>query len=151
MSEAEAASTETPVAEKKFTIRTRKVMKNPLLQRRQMLVDVIHPGLPTISHDEVHKQIATIYKIADPKTIITYGMQTVFGGGRTTGFCLIYDNLDVAMKYEPKYRLAREGLCKIQKSSRKQRKEKKNKAKKFRGKNKAKSAATASTTAKKKK
>jgi small subunit ribosomal protein S24e len=30
-----------------------------------------------------------------------------FGGGKSTGFGLIYDNLDVAKKFEPKYRLIR--------------------------------------------
>jgi len=30
-----------------------------------------------------------------------------FGGGKSTGFGLIYDNLDSAKKFEPKYRLVR--------------------------------------------
>jgi small subunit ribosomal protein S24e len=31
----------------------------------------------------------------------------VFGGGKSTGFALIYDTLEAAKKYEPKFRLAR--------------------------------------------
>ena len=30
-----------------------------------------------------------------------------FGGGKSTGFGLVYDNLDSAKKFEPKYRLIR--------------------------------------------
>lgn len=30
-----------------------------------------------------------------------------FGGGKSTGFGLIYDTLDAAKKFEPKYRLIR--------------------------------------------
>jgi Ribosomal protein S24e len=33
-----------------------------------------------------------------------------FGGGKSTGFGLIYDNLDSAKKFEPKYRLVRVSL-----------------------------------------
>lgn len=35
-----------------------------------------------------------------------------FGGGKSTGFGLIYDNLDAAKKFEPKYRLVR--VCPLQ-------------------------------------
>lgn len=30
-----------------------------------------------------------------------------FGGGKSTGFGLIYDSLDAAKKFEPRYRLVR--------------------------------------------
>lgn len=30
-----------------------------------------------------------------------------FGGGKSTGFGLIYDTIDAAKKFEPKYRLIR--------------------------------------------
>ncbi len=32
-----------------------------------------------------------------------------FGGGKSTGFGLIYDTVDSAKKFEPKYRLIRVG------------------------------------------
>lgn len=34
-------------------------------------------------------------------------MRTQFGGGKSSGFGLIYDNVEVAKKFEPKYRLVR--------------------------------------------
>lgn len=33
-----------------------------------------------------------------------------FGGGKSTGFGLIYDSLDAAKKFEPRYRLVRVSL-----------------------------------------
>ena len=56
-----------------------------------------------------------------------------------TGFALIYDTLDFAKKFEPKYRLGRQGVITLPpKNSRKQAKEKKNRMKKVRGTKKAK-------------
>ena len=42
-----------------------------------------------------------------PDVVFCFGFRTQFGGGRTTGFALIYDSLDFAKKLEPKYRLQR--------------------------------------------
>ena len=33
-----------------------------------------------------------------------FGFKTQFGGMRSTGYCLIYDNLDLLKKYEPRHR-----------------------------------------------
>ncbi len=41
-----------------------------------------------------------------------------FGGGKSTGFGLIYDNLDSAKKFEPKYRLIRVRSAQISPSRR---------------------------------
>jgi hypothetical protein len=60
-----------------------------------------------------------------------------FGGGKSTGFGLIYDSIDSAKKFEPKYRLIRNGLAEAPANkSRKQIKERKNRTKKLRGKKK---------------
>lgn len=125
----------------KYTIRTRKVMTNPLLQRKQMVIDVIHPGRPNVGNKELKAKLAAAFKIEDPSVIFIFGLRTQFGGGKTTGFALIYDNLTVAKKTEPKYRLIRHGLATAVQTSRKQRKERKNRAKKVRGTKKAKTAA----------
>lgn len=55
---------------------------------------------------EVREKLARMYKTT-PDTIFCYGFKTNFGGGRTSGFALIYDSLDYAKKFEPKHRLAR--------------------------------------------
>ena len=48
-----------------------------------------------------------MYTVADPSCILLYGFKVAFGGGRSTGFGMIYDNLVAAKKFEPKYRLTR--------------------------------------------
>ncbi|KAH9511078.1 ribosomal 40S subunit protein S24B [Dermatophagoides farinae] len=114
------------------TIRTRKFMTNRLLYRKQMIVDVIHPGRATVSKQEIRDKLAKIYKTTSD-VIFSFGNRTDFGGGRTTGFALIYDTLDYAKKFEPKHRLQRNGLYSREKTARKQRKERKNRMKKVRG------------------
>lgn len=89
-----------------FTIRTRKFMTNRLLQRKQMVVDILHPGRANVSKSDLRDKLAQIYRTT-ADVVICFGFRTAFGGGKSTGFALIYDNLDVAKKYEPKYRLVR--------------------------------------------
>merc|ERR1712198_665084 len=119
------------------TIRTRKFMTNRLLMRRQMIVDVLHPGKATVAKSDIREKLARMYK-ATADCFVCFGFRTAFGGGKTTGFALIYDSLDYLKQYEPKYRLARLGLYKRDRPARKQRKEKKNRTKKVRGTAKAK-------------
>merc|ERR1711997_600453 len=115
------------------TIRTRKFMTNKLLCRKQMVVDVLHPGRATLPKTEIREKLAKAYKVT-ADVIFAFGFRTHFGGGKTTGFALIYDTLDKAKKFEPKYRLARHGLLEEKKrAGRKQRKERKNRQKKVRG------------------
>lgn len=96
------------------------------------MIDVVHPDRANVSKAELTEKIAEMYKVT-ADTIIMFGFRTVFGGGRSTGFALIYDDIEAAKKYEPKYRLARAGLTKKREGSRKQIKEKKNRDKKVWG------------------
>jgi small subunit ribosomal protein S24e len=48
-----------------------------------------------------------MYKVKEPRCVVVYGLKTAFGGGRSTGFCLIYDNLQAVKDFEPKHRLIR--------------------------------------------
>ena len=88
------------------TVRTRKFCTNPLLSRRQFVVDVLHSSRSPISRAELSKKLAEMYK-ADEARIVPFGFKTHFGGGRSTGFALIYDSEDAQRKFEPKYRLVR--------------------------------------------
>ncbi|KAI0361634.1 40S ribosomal protein S24 [Trametes cingulata] len=122
------------------TIRTRKFITNRLLARRQFIVDVLHPNRPNVSKAELSERLAAIYK-TDKERVVTFGLRTIFGGGRSTGFGLIYDDEASQKKFEPKHRLIRSGLMVAPpKTNRKLRKERKNRAKKFRGTKKAKAA-----------
>merc|ERR1711935_840041 len=115
------------------TLRTRKFVRNPLLQRKQFVVDVIHPDRANIPKLELQDMIAKSHKVPDAKLISLFGFRNKFGGGKSTGFCLIYDSTESAKKYEPKYRLVRNGFMEKKETSRKQIKEAKNRKKKIRG------------------
>jgi small subunit ribosomal protein S24e len=79
------------------TIRTRKFMTNHLLQRKQMVIDVLHPGKATVPKTEIRGKLAKMYKTT-PDVIFVFGFRTHFSGGKTTGFGMIYDSLDYAKK-----------------------------------------------------
>ncbi|KAG4082911.1 ribosomal protein L23/L15e core domain-containing protein [Neocallimastix lanati (nom. inval.)] len=120
------------MADATCTIRTRKFMTNRLLQRKQMIVDIIHPNSANLSKSDLRDKLSKMYK-TDKENIFVFGFRTHFGGGKSTGYALIYDNIEAAKKFEPKYRLVRQGLVEKVQQSRKQIKEKKNRSKKFRG------------------
>jgi len=123
-----------------ITLRTRKFVTNRLLARRQFVVDVHHPSRPNVSKADLSEKIAAMYK-TDKERVVPFGFRTQFGGGKSTGFVLIYDDEASQKKFEPKHRLIRSGLLKkVDKPSRKLRKERKNRAKKFRGTKKIKAA-----------
>ena len=101
-----------------------------------MIVDVIHPARPNVSKSELQEKLGELYK--SPKEhVFVFGMRTHYGGGRSTGFALIYDSKEALEKFEPTHRLVRvcisdlsliqqNGLApKIEKPSRKLRKERK--------------------------
>jgi small subunit ribosomal protein S24e len=78
-------------------------------------------------------KLGEMYKVSDTSVIIVFGFKTAFGGGKSSGFALIYDSVEDAKRFEPKYRLARNGLGPAREGSRKQIKEKKNRGKKVFG------------------
>ena len=170
------------------TVRTKKFVTNRLLQRKQFVCEVIHPGLAGVSKNDLKEKLAKMYKVrrtppaacaeggrlpslvrrrslrqaarrrrrfakalwslrlcacaawlrdglpppsaredprardrcgrrcsppppraqvADPSCVLLYGFKVAFGGGRSSGFGLIYDSLTAAKKYSPKYLLTR--------------------------------------------
>jgi len=70
------------------------------------VVDVLHPGSPSVKKTEIREKLAKMFKVL-PDVVFCFGFKTGFGGSKSTGFALIYDTLDLAKKFEPKYRLAR--------------------------------------------
>merc|ERR1711920_229669 len=91
------------MSEKACTIRTRKFITNRLLLRRQFVVDVLHPGRANVSKDELREKIGKMYNVSEPKTIVLFGFRTQFGGGKSSGFCKIYDNVEAVKKIETRY------------------------------------------------
>lgn len=121
--------------------------------------DVLHPNRPNVSKAELREKLAELYK-TNADQVSVFGFRTQYGGGKSTGFALIYDSHEALKKFEPYYRLVRMGAAtKIEKASRQQRtfkptfpflsrflpdrriilirllagKQRKNRAKKFRG------------------
>ncbi|EOD47785.1 Ribosomal protein S24e [Neofusicoccum parvum] len=121
------------MADSQVTLRTRKFIRNPLLGRKQMVVDVLHPNRANVSKEELREKLAQLYK-ASKDQVNCFGFRTQYGGGKSTGFALIYDSNEAMKKFEPHYRLVRVGMAsKIEKASRQQRKQRKNRSKEFRG------------------
>jgi small subunit ribosomal protein S24e len=80
-------------------------------------------------------------QVSDASTIVLFGFKLAFGGGRSTGFGLIYDSTTAQKRFEPRHRLIKAGLAKAKMGARKQRKELKNRLKKLRGAKKSKAKA----------
>merc|ERR1712125_77587 len=96
-------------------IRTRNYISNPLLCRKQFVLDVHHPGRASVSKVELRKIVAKMYNVQDDQTIFLFGFRTQFGGGKSSGFGLIYDSVASAKCYEPRYRLMRVSFYKQKK------------------------------------
>ncbi len=67
---------------------------------------MLHPGKASVKKTEIREKLAKMFKVL-PDVCFVFSFKTCFGGGKSTGFGLIYDSLDQAKKFEPKYRLAR--------------------------------------------
>ncbi|KAE8776121.1 40S ribosomal protein S24-2 [Hordeum vulgare] len=78
------------------TLRTRKFMTNHLLARKQFVLEA-----------ELKERLSKVYEVKDHNCIFVFKFRTHFGGGKSSGFGLIYDNLEAAKKFEPKYSLIR--------------------------------------------
>lgn len=103
------------------------------MARLQFVIDVLHPNKANVSKDELREQLAATYK-ADKDAVSVFGFRTQYGGGKSSGFGLVYNSVADAKKFEPAYRLVRYGLAdKVEKASRQQRKQKKNRDKKVFG------------------
>ncbi|KAJ6437254.1 40S ribosomal protein S24 [Purpureocillium lavendulum] len=98
------------------TLRTRKFIRNPLLGRKQMVVDILHPSRANISKEELREKLGGMYKAQK-------------------------DQVQAMKKFEPNYRLVRVGMAtKAERASRQQRKQRKNRQKTLRGTAKVKGA-----------
>jgi small subunit ribosomal protein S24e len=124
----------------KFILYCRKIMNNPLLKRKQLQIELIHPDQGSVSKTSIKTKIATMLK-AKEEQISVYGVKAKFGGGRSTGFAFVYDSLDARKKFDQKTLLRRDKVIEVAaRKGRKQVKEMKSRMKKVRGTAKAKAA-----------
>lgn len=80
------------------TIRFRKYRVNKLLARKELVVEAFHEGKPNCSQNELKELISGKLK-CDQKNLVLYGFRTAFGGNRSAGYCLCYDNQQSLVKY----------------------------------------------------
>lgn len=78
-----------------------------------------------MSKADLRESLAQMHKVSDPQLIALFGFKTKFGGGKSQGFSLIYDNVEVMKKFEPKHRLLPLGYATAKKVTRSAYKEKK--------------------------
>ena len=119
---------------KNIVVRARKFLRNPLLERKQFVVDVFHAEAGSLKKADVRAELAKKFRTSEDLVILS-GFSTKFGGGRSQGYCNIYDNKDALLKFEAKHILRRYELIapKATTQNRRLKKENKNKGKKVRG------------------
>ena len=124
-----------------FVLYTRKMINNPLLGRRQVHVELIHPDQGSIAKSEIKAKLSGLFKTPED-AIAVFGLKSKFGGGRSSCFGLIYSNVDARKKFDQKMLLKRDKLLVVAKKTlgRKQKKEGKGREKRLRGTAKAKSS-----------
>mmetsp|Transcript_9047 Transcript_9047/g.10234 ORF Transcript_9047/g.10234 Transcript_9047/m.10234 type:complete len:133 (+) Transcript_9047:38-436(+) len=122
---------------KEVIVYCRKFMRNILFNRAQMAIEVYHPNARNPSRKSIREKLSSIYK-KDEAAIVVYGLKTQFGGGKTTGFACVYDDLDSRKKYDQRHQMVRDGLAEKIVKGRKAMKELKTRVKKARGTEKAK-------------
>ena len=129
-----------PEEKSNFICYARRLIKNPLLKRKQIVVELIHPDQGSVSKTVIKEKLAKMFD-SKPELIAVFGLHSKFGGGRSSGFACIYDDADARKKYDSKSLLLRDKLRSVQgKKGRKQLKEMKGRMKKVRGTAKAKAA-----------
>jgi len=70
------------------------------------VIELIHPEKSNVSKSDIKAKLAQTLK-AKEENISIFGLKTKFGGGRSTGFALLYDSLDARKKYDGKKMLRR--------------------------------------------
>ena len=109
------------------TVCIRHLIDEPRLRRR-FQIHVLHPGRGNLSKPEIQKEIGKKFGITGTQQIFIYGFHMY--GQRSSGFGLVYDKLEDAIKYEPNHRLVKNGIRDLGKKTQKNTEKK---AKKIRG------------------
>merc|ERR1719471_1388624 len=95
------------MADGKFTLYIQKVIVNPLLGRKQMAVDILHPEVSNVKRADIKASISKKFKATEDR-IAVFGVKPKFGGGRSSGFVTVYDDVDARIKYDSKVNLNRD-------------------------------------------
>ena len=66
----------------------------------------MHPEAPGLKRSEVKASVAKKFKASEDR-ISVFGLKPRFGGGRSSAFVFVYDDLDARVKYDTKTNLNR--------------------------------------------
>lgn len=102
--------------EPSFTIKLSKIKNNRVLDRVQMIVDVIYEKGVKVTNEQIRKKVASLFK---KNHVSLFGSKKTYGGGRTRCFATVYDSEDSLKKYEPAARLAKQERLKLDPKDRK--------------------------------
>merc|ERR1740130_679216 len=95
-----------------FILYARKMINNPLLKRKQLVVELIHPDQGSVSKAAIKSKLEAMFKVK-PEAISVFGLHSKFGGGRSSGFACIYDDVDARKKCDTKSMLLRDKLREV--------------------------------------
>eukprot|EP00178_Gracilaria_changii_P023126 TRINITY_DN69516_c0_g1_i1.p1 TRINITY_DN69516_c0_g1~~TRINITY_DN69516_c0_g1_i1.p1 ORF type:complete len:145 (-),score=23.10 TRINITY_DN69516_c0_g1_i1:28-462(-) len=98
-----------------------KIKNNRLLGRVQMVVDAYHSASENVTKEQLREAIKNKFK---KNHIVLLTVKKLFGGGRTKGFALVYDNEEAMKKTETVRRLDREERERLAPKDRKKKKKK---------------------------
>ena len=88
-----------------LTCRFSKVKNNRLLNRVQLIVDVLHDREAKVTKEQIREKLRHVFK---KQHIVLLQIKKHFGGGRTRGIALVYDNEESLKKVEGYRRQERE-------------------------------------------
>ena len=69
---------------------------------------MIHPEMPGVKKTSIKAEISKKFKASEDR-IAVFGLKPKFGGGRSSGFVTVYDDVDARKKYDTKTNLFRVG------------------------------------------
>jgi len=65
---------------------------------------VFHPSVAKIPNESIREYMRSHFK---KPHVSVFGVKKYYGGSRTRGYCVIYDNEESMKKYEPNFRSKR--------------------------------------------
>ena len=85
------------VQETKEKCLTQQTTNGKILLVKLQIVEISH-GEKKITKEQIREHVRSHFK---KPQVSVFGLEKAFGGGRTRGFVLVYDNEDSLKKYEP--------------------------------------------------
>jgi small subunit ribosomal protein S24e len=87
--------------------------ENPLLYRKELIVEIDHTGEPTPKREDVRKRVAALKGVSE-NLVIVHSIKPLFGVGKSVAFVKIYESEEKLREIEPRYMLRKHGLLQEQ-------------------------------------